>query len=69
MRFYFGNMPEGQARALVPPLNSQLRADLAFLAFFNVAISGGDMVNIFWIVTHLPLHATVQNNGWELLWK
>ncbi len=51
------------------PLSSQLRADLAFLAFFNVAISGGDMVNIFWIITHLPLHAKVQHNGWGLLWK
>jgi hypothetical protein len=54
---------------LFTPLNGQLRADLAFLAFFNVAISGGDLVNIFWLVTRLPLHATVQNDGWELLWK
>ncbi len=54
---------------LFMPLRSQLRADLAFLAFFNVAISGGDMVNIFWIVTHLPLQATVQRDGWGLLWK
>ncbi len=53
----------------VTPLRSPLRADLAFLAFFNVAISGGDMVNIFWIVTHLPLQATVQRDGWGLLWK
>ncbi len=56
---------------LFTPLRSQLRADLAFLAFFNVAISGGDLVNIFWIVTlsHLPLNATVQYDGWGLLWK
>ncbi len=54
---------------LFSPLNNPLRADLAFLAFFNVAISGGDVVNIFWIVTNLPLRATVQNDGWELLWK
>jgi hypothetical protein len=54
---------------LFAPLNSVSRADLGFLAFFNVAISGGDLVNFFWIATHLPLHATVKGVGWSLLWK
>ena len=51
------------------PLNAALRADLSFLAFFNIAISGGDLVNFYWIATHLPMHATVKGDGWGLLWK
>jgi len=54
---------------LFTPLSGALRSDLGFLAFFNIAISGGDLVNCFWIITHLPLHATVQGYGWGLLWK
>lgn len=54
---------------LFTPLNAATRADLGFLAFFNVATSGGDLVNFFWIVTHLPLRATVKGNGWSLLWR
>ncbi len=54
---------------LYTPLSGALRADLAFLAFYNAAISGGDVVNFFWIATHLPLRATVLRDGWGLLWK
>jgi hypothetical protein len=54
---------------LFAPLSAGPRADLGFLAFFNVATSGGDLVNLYWLVAHLPLHATVQGNGWSLLWK
>lgn len=54
---------------LFAPLKAAPRADLSFLAFFNVAISGGDLVNFLWIGTHLPLHATVKGVGWGLLWK
>jgi hypothetical protein len=54
---------------LFAPLNAATRANLGFLAFFNMATSGGDLVNFGWIITHLPLHATVKGNGWGLLWK
>jgi hypothetical protein len=54
---------------LFTPLSGAFRADLGFLAFFNIAISGGDLVNCFWLLSHLPLHATVQSRGWGLLWK
>ncbi len=27
------------------------------------------MENNFWVVTHLPLQAMVQRDGWGLLWK
>jgi hypothetical protein len=54
---------------LCAPFNKSLRADLGFLAFFNVAVSGGDLVTFFWISAHLPLRATVKGNGWGLLWK
>lgn len=54
---------------LFVPLDSALRADLSFLAFFNVATSGGDLVNFFCVITRLPLGATVKGNGWGLLWK
>lgn len=54
---------------LFTPLKATTRADLGFMAFFNVATSGGDLVIFFWIITHLPLHATVKGNGWGLLWK
>jgi hypothetical protein len=49
--------------------SSAWSADLGFLAFFNMAISGGDLVNLYWISTHVPLWATVQADGWGLLWK
>ncbi len=55
--------------AVFAPLNEPLRANLGFLAFFNIAISGGDLVNFFWTLTHLPFNATVQLSGWSLLWK
>ena len=51
------------------PLSSAFRTDLGFLAFFNAAISGGDLVIFFWLITHLPLQAMVKGNGWGLLWK
>lgn len=44
------------------------RADLGFLAFFNAAISGGDLVNFLWISTRVPLHGVVKGNGWKLLY-
>lgn len=51
------------------PVSGPLRANLGFLAFFNVAVSGGDLVNFLWISTHLPAKVTVRHNGWGLLWK
>lgn len=54
---------------LFTPLSGALRADLGFLAFFNIAIAGGDLINCYWILRHLPLHATVQQYGWGLWWK
>lgn len=54
---------------LFVPLDPALRADLSFLAFLNVATSGGDLVNFFCVITGLPLGATVKGNGWGLLWK
>lgn len=51
------------------PLSAMIRADLGFLAFFNVGISGGDWVVFGWLITHLPLRATVKGNGWGLLWR
>ena len=54
---------------LFAPLNAAARADLGFLALFNVSTSGGDLVNFWWIATHLPIHATVKGNGWGLFWK
>lgn len=51
------------------PLRAAVRADLGFLAFFNVGISGGDLVMFYWLITHLPLQATVKGNGWDLLWR
>lgn len=54
---------------LASPGSSALRADLGFLAFYNMALSGGDLVNIFWISAHLPMRASVRRQGWGLLWK
>jgi hypothetical protein len=34
-----------------------------------VATSGGDLVILYWLVTHLPLNATIKGNGWSLFWK
>ncbi len=51
------------------PAGGRWSADLGFLAFFNAAIAGGDWVSYVWISTHVPMHATVRGNGWELLWK
>ena len=50
---------------LFAPLAGSLRADLGFLAFFNVAISGGDLIVFFWIFTHVRFRATVQGNRWD----
>ncbi len=54
---------------LLTPPSGALRADLGYLAFYNAAISGGDLVNFAWILSRVPLRATVQQNGWGLLWK
>ncbi len=54
---------------LFTPLDGSRAPNLGFLAFFNAAISGGDLVILFWIATHLPMRATVQQDGWGLLWK
>lgn len=51
------------------PVSGSLRSNLGFLALFNVAVSGGDLVNFVWISTHLPTKVTVRRNGWGLLWK
>lgn len=54
---------------LIAPLSAAQRADLGFLAFFNIGISGGDLVNFLWLSTRLPLHAIVMGNGWGMVWK
>lgn len=54
---------------ILAPLEDSLRADLGFLAFFNIAISGGDLVNFFWVLARVPTRSTVLWNGWGLLWK
>jgi hypothetical protein len=51
------------------PLSSSTRAVLGFLSFFNVAISGGDLVLILWLSTHLPWRSSVHQNGWKLYLK
>jgi len=42
---------------------------LGFLAFFNVAISGGDLVALVCLSIHLPLQARVRQYGRKLYWK
>lgn len=54
---------------LLTPLSAAEAANLGFLAFFNMAISGGDLLTVGWILAHLPLRSTVQGNGWALIWK
>ena len=54
---------------LLAPLGPALRADLGFLAFFNMAISGGDLVNFFLIFQQIPRGARVQGVGWALYWR
>ncbi len=41
-----------------------LRADLGFLASFNIAISGGDLASTFWTSLRVPMRAIVQRKGW-----
>ena len=52
----------------VPPGNPY-RAGLGFLSFFNVAISGGDLVTVIWLLTRLSLRSHVRQSGWTLYWK
>ncbi len=54
---------------LFAPLDRALRADLGFLAVFNIAIAGGDLVNFVWVLSCVPLRAIVQLNGWSLMWR
>ncbi|MBI4927520.1 MAG: DUF3267 domain-containing protein [Anaerolineae bacterium] len=54
---------------LTGSVNGDLRTTLGFLAFFNIGVSGGDLANFLWFATRLPLHSTVQRNGWGLVWK
>jgi hypothetical protein len=51
------------------PLADPYRAGLGFLAFFNIAISGGDLVLALWFSKTLPLHARVRQENWKLYWK
>jgi len=53
----------------IMPVSGPMRANLGFLAFLNIAVSGGDLVTFLWISTHLPAKVTVRRNGWGLLWK
>lgn len=51
------------------PLSHSYRAGLGFLSFFNVGISGGDLILFIWMSAHLHRHAHVRQNGWKLYWK
>lgn len=51
------------------PLSHSHRASLGFLSFFNVAISGGDLILFIWLLTHIHPRAYVRQNGWKLYWK
>lgn len=48
------------------PLDPAVRAGLGFLAFFNVAVSGGDLFLFTWLITHLHLRSQVRQKGWTL---
>lgn len=51
------------------PLETSYRAALGFLAFFNIALSGGNLVLALWFSKSLPLQASVQQVGWRLYWR
>lgn len=51
------------------PLDNLLRTSLAFLAIFNMAISGGDLVTLIWVSIRLPMRSLVWQHGWSLVWK
>lgn len=51
------------------PLSHSYRAGLGFLSFFNVGISGGDLILFIWLLAHLHRRAWVRQNGWKLYWK
>lgn len=54
---------------LVAELGEAACSNLGFIAFFNISVSGGDLFTTGWIITHLPLRATVKGSGWGLFWK
>lgn len=51
------------------PLADPYRAWLGFLAFFNIAISGGDLVLVFWFLKSLPWRTEIRQMDWKLYWK
>ncbi len=51
------------------PFDNSLRTSLAFLALFNMAISGGDLVISIWSLFRLPMRSLVRQHGWSLVWK
>jgi hypothetical protein len=51
------------------PLSNTWRAGLGFLSFFNVGISGGDLVLFFWLSMRLPWRSSVRQKGWKLYLK
>jgi hypothetical protein len=42
---------------------------LGFLSFFNMGISGGDLVIVMWLATQLDRRSSVRQHGWKLHWK
>lgn len=50
-------------------LASLYRDGLGFLSFFNMGISGGDLVIVMWLATQLNRRSSVRQHGWKLYWK
>ena len=51
------------------PMPEPTRTGLGFLAFFNIALSGGDLFLVFWFSKSLPIRVSVRQGGWKLFWK
>lgn len=50
-------------------LSHSCRVGLGFLSFFNMSISGGDLILFTWLSTHLHRRTYVRQNGWKLYWR
>lgn len=50
-------------------LEAPYRDVLGFISFFNMGISGGDLVVVMWLATQMDRHSPVRQHGWKLYWK